>query len=215
MLKVHHLGVSQSDKVVWLCEELGLDYELVFYDRDPVTRLAPAAYKALHPAGTAPIIQDGDVTLAESAAVFEYILGRYGDKHEGGRLTVAPDAPNYADYLYWFHYAAGTVQPAMLVEIIIAMLGIDRLAVAALTARGDNAWTSMEERLGKVPYLAGDAFTAADMMNFFTLTTGRLFVAKDLAPYPNIRAYIQRVLANTKAAAALAKADPGLDIPFT
>ena len=210
MLTVHHLGVSQSDKVVWLCEELDLDYRLEFYERDPVTRLAPAAYKALHPAGTAPTIQDGDVTLAESAAVFEYILGKYGK----GRLTVAADAPNYADYLYWFHYAAGTVQPAMLVEIIVAMLGVDRTQVAALTARGDNAWTSLEARLGEVPYLAGDAFTAADMMNFFTLTTGRLFVPKDLAPFPNIRAYIQRVLDTTKARAALAKADPGLDIPF-
>lgn len=211
MLTVHHLGISQSDKVVWLCEELGLDYELKFYERDPVTRLAPAEYKALHPAGTAPTIQDGAVTLAESAAVFEYILGKYGN----GRLTVAPDAPNYADYLYWFHYAAGTVQPAMLVEIIVAMLGVDRAQVAALTARGDNAWTSLEERLGKVPFLAGEAFTAADMMNFFTLTTGRLFVPKDLSAFPNIRAYIQRVLDQTKARAALAKADPGLEIPFT
>lgn len=210
MLTVHHLGVSQSDKVVWLCEELELDYKLVFYDRDPVTRLAPEAYKALHPAGTAPTIQDGAVTLAESAAVFEYILGKYGN----GRLTVAPDQPNYADYLYWFHYAAGTVQPAMLVEIIIQILGVDRAQVAMLTARGDNAWTSLEKRLGEVPYLAGDAFTAADMMNFFTLTTGRLFVAKDLADFPNIRAYITRVLDNTKARAALAKADPGLEIPF-
>lgn len=210
MLIVHHLGVSQSDKVVWLCEELGLDYELKFYARDSVTRLAPAEYKALHPAGTAPTIQDGDVTLAESAAVFEYILGKYG----AGRLTVAPDAPNYADYLYWFHYAAGTVQPAMLVEIIIAMLGVDRAQVAALTARGDTAWASLEERLGKVPYLAGEQFTVADMMNFFTLTTGRLFVPKDLSSFPNIRAYIQRVLDTTKARAALAKADPGLEIPF-
>ena len=78
MLTVHHLGVSQSERIVWLCEELGVPYELKLYDRDPVTRLAPPQYKSLHPVGTAPIITDGDVVLPESGAIIEYIIGKYG-----------------------------------------------------------------------------------------------------------------------------------------
>ena len=82
MLTVHHLGISQSDRAVWLCEELEIPYALQRYERDPVTRAAPPAYKALHPAGTAPVITDGDIALGESGAVLDYIIGRYGD----GRL---------------------------------------------------------------------------------------------------------------------------------
>ena len=84
MLIVHHLGISQSERIVWLCEELGIPYELKRYDRDAATRLAPAAYKALHPMGTAPIITDGSVVLAESGAIMAYIIGKYGH----GRLAV-------------------------------------------------------------------------------------------------------------------------------
>ena len=102
MLTVHHLGVSQSERIVWLCEELGIDYVLKRYDRvPPGLRPAPPEYKALHPLGTAPIITDGDVVLPESGAIMEYIIGKYG----AGRLAVGPDAPNFADYLFWFHFA--------------------------------------------------------------------------------------------------------------
>src|SRR5665213_1275726 len=103
MLTVHHLGKSQSERIVWLCEELGIPYELKNYARDKVTMLAPADYKALHPIGAAPVITDGDVVLAESGAVVEYILARYGK----GRLTLAADHPDFAPFLYWFHFANG------------------------------------------------------------------------------------------------------------
>ena len=99
MLTIHHLGVSQSDRIVWLMEELGLPYELKWYDRGP-DGLLPPEYLALHPAATAPVIADGERVLAESAAIVEYISHRYG----GGRLSVAPDRPNYPDYLYWMHF---------------------------------------------------------------------------------------------------------------
>jgi len=95
-LKVHHLTVSQSERVVWLCEELGIDYELIVHERAPI--FAPQELKALHPTGAAPVIQDGDVTIAESAACVEYIC----QKHGGGRFIVKPTEKNYADYLYWF-----------------------------------------------------------------------------------------------------------------
>ena len=92
ILTVHHLGKSQSERIVWLCEELGLPYELRIHDRDPVTRLAQADYKALHPIGSAPVIRDGDVVLAESGAIVEYIAAKYGK----GRLVLLPDHPDYA-----------------------------------------------------------------------------------------------------------------------
>ena len=92
MLTVHHLGKSQSERIVWLCEELGIPYDLKLYDRDPVTRLAPPEYKALHPLGAAPVITDGDVVLAESGAIIEYIVAKYGN----GRLVLAADHPDFA-----------------------------------------------------------------------------------------------------------------------
>ena len=107
MLTVHHLGVSQSDRIVWLCEELGIPYELVRYERDPATKLAPPEYRALHPIGTAPVITDGDLTLGESGAIIEYVIRKYGN----GRLALGPESPHFADYLYWFHFANGSMMP--------------------------------------------------------------------------------------------------------
>jgi len=97
MLTVHPLRRSQSERIVWLCEELRLDYTLKCYVRDPATMLAPAEYRALHPMGTAPVITDGDVMLAESGAIVEYIIARYGD----GRLAIPPAHPEFSQYLFW------------------------------------------------------------------------------------------------------------------
>ena len=110
MLTVHHLGISQSDRIVWLCEELDIPYDLVRYDRDPVTRLAPAAYKALHPSGTAPVITDDGLTLAESGAIIDYVVARHG----GGRLTLNADHADFARFLYWYHFANGSLMPCMM-----------------------------------------------------------------------------------------------------
>src|SRR5689334_17661004 len=107
MLTVHHLGKSQSERIVWLCEELGIEYELKRYPRSPV--LAPPEYKALHPIGAAPVITDGDLVLAESGAIVEYILSRYAN----GRLALTYSHPDFAQYLYWFHFANGTLQSSM------------------------------------------------------------------------------------------------------
>lgn len=208
MLTVHHLGISQSDRIVWLCEELGIPYELKRYERDPVTRLAPAEYKALHPFGTAPVITDGDLVLGESGAIIEYIIRTYGD----GRLALGPSDPGYTDYLHWFHFANGSMMPAGMVELIVGMIGGDRPAdvTRALVARSDIAHAMVEKRLGEAPYFAGDAFTAADIIMLFPLTTMRLFVPRDLTPYPNIRAYLQRIGERPAYRTAMAKADPDL-----
>ena len=208
MLTVHHLGISQSDRIVWLCEELEIPYKFVHYDRDPVTRMAPPAYKALHPSGTAPIITDGDLVLPESGAIIEYII----HKHGGGRLAVAPSAPNYPDYLFWYHYANASMMPGQLIGVIVTMVGAieDNDTVRALKARGDTGYKLVEERLGKVPYFAGNEFTAADIIMFFPLTTFRLHSPRDLTPYPNIRAYLQRIGGRPAYKRAMAKADPDM-----
>ncbi|WP_156678772.1 glutathione S-transferase family protein [Sphingomonas profundi] len=207
MLTVHHLGISQSDRIVWLCEELEIPYDLVRYDRDPVTRLAPAEYKALHPFGTAPVIVDGDLVLGESGAIIEYIVGRYGE----WRLAPRADDPDFADYLYWFHFANASMMPAAMIDIVIGMIGgTAEGVVAALRARGDRAFAMVEQRLGEVDYFAGDRFTAADIIMLFPLTTMRAFVPRDLSPYPNILAYLQRIGARPAYQRAMTKADPEL-----
>ena len=207
MLTVHHLGVSQSDRIVWLCEELGIPYELKIYDRDPVTRLAPAEYKALHPSETAPVVTDGDITLAESGAIVEYILAKYG----AGRLAVAPDSPDYPTYLYWLHYANGSFMPAGMVDLVLGVLGLrDQESVQPLRARADRGYAVAEKRLGEAVWFAGDTFTAADIMMLFPLTTMRVFAPRDLALYPNIRAYLARIGERPAYQRACRKADPDL-----
>jgi glutathione S-transferase len=209
MLTVHHLGISQSDRVVWLCEELGLSYELKRYERDPVTRAAPPEYKALHPAGTAPVITDGDLVLGESGAILDYIIGRYGD----GRLAVRADQPNFADYLYWFHFANGSMMPSALIELVITMVTgrPDAPGTEQLRARGDLAFAMVERRLGEAQYYAGDEFTAADIMMLYPLTSMRRPVPRDISSYPHLRAYLQRIGARPAFQRAMAKADPGLE----
>jgi glutathione S-transferase len=208
MLTVHHLGVSQSERIVWLCEELGIPYELKLYKRDAVTRLAPPKYKALHPFGTAPVITDGDLVLGESGAIIDYIIAKYG----GGRLALKPDNPDFDEYLYWFHFANGSMMPAGMADLIINILGVPAEGdiPKALRARGDRAWTMLERRLGVANYLAGTEFTAADIIMLFPLTTMRAFVPRDLSPYPNIRAYLKRIGERPAYQRAMKKGDPDM-----
>ena len=212
MLTVHHLATSQSDRIVWLCEELGIAYDLKRYERDSVTRLAPAEYRALHPIGTAPVVTDGDLVLGEFAAIIDYIIHRYGQ----GRLAIAPGDAGYSDYLFWFHFANGSFMPAAMMGLVAGMVAAGgSAAVGALTERLDRAWDMVEARLGESPYLAGAEFTAADIMTLFPLTTMRLFAPRDIAGYPNVAAYLQRIGARDAFQRAMAKADPGFVVPLT
>jgi glutathione S-transferase len=208
MLIVHHLGVSQSERIVWLCEELELPYELKVYDRDPVTRLAPADYKALHPIETAPVITDGPVVLGETGAIVDYILARYGE----GRLAVAPDAPNFADYLFWLHFANGSLVPSEMSAWLGSLFagGQPNALAEVVGSRATRAWRLVETRLGDVPYLAGEAFTAADIVSVFGLTTMRAFTGRTLDDYPNVRAYLARIGERPAYRRAMAKGDPAL-----
>lgn len=205
MLTVHHLGISQSDRVVWLCEELGIPYDLVCYERDPVTRLAPAAYKALHSSGTAPVITDGGLALAETGAIVDYIVAKHGN----GRLTLPVDHPAFADFLYWYHVGNGSLMPAMM------MLMGDGEMVSIMRQRVDRNLAALESRLAEgYVWLAGDDFTVADIMILFPLTTMRAFVPLDLSPYPNICAYVRRVVDRPAFQRAKSKADPELVLPM-
>ncbi|MBL0899348.1 MAG: glutathione S-transferase family protein [Reyranella sp.] len=209
MLTVHHLGKSQSERIVWLCEELGLPYELKVHDRDPKTRLAQADYKALHPIGAAPVIRDGDVVLAESGAIVEYITAKYGK----GRLVLPPDHPDYAQFVYWPHFANGPLQPAMGRNMILGRLDLpaDNPVLRAMKGRLDLALGLVEQRLAQAEWFSGKDFTIADVMIVFSLTTMRLFLPLDLTPYPAILAYLQRVGKRDAYRRAMAKGDPGME----
>ncbi|UGY18951.1 glutathione S-transferase family protein [Bradyrhizobium septentrionale] len=213
MLTVHHLGKSQSERIIWLCEELEIAYELKCYARDPVTMLAPADYKALHPIGTAPVITDGDLVLAESGAVVEYITAKYGN----GRLTLTSDHPDLAQFLYWFHFANGTLQAQMGRSMILNRLNLaaDNPMLVATKARVDRSFDLIEARVGGARYLAGDEFTTADIMIGFSLTTMRYFLPYDLGRRPNIRDYLGRIAARPAYQRAMQKGDPGMALLLT
>jgi len=208
MITVYHLGVSQSERIVWLCEELAVPYTLLRFDRDPATRMAPAQYKALHPMGVAPVIRDGDLVMAESGAIAEYIIQKYAD----GRLSVGPRQKNFADYLFWFHFANGTLMPSEMGSMIAAALQLaaDNPIIGMLNKRSELAFSMIEKRLGETAYFAGDEFTAADIMMLFPLSTMRAFVPRHLTSMPHLRAYLTRIGERPAYRRAMAKGDPGM-----
>ena len=207
VLTVHHLVRSQSERIVWLCEELGLDYELKVYDRCPI--LAPPELKKLHPSGTAPIITDGDVTLGESGAITEYLLVKYGK----GKLVVAPDNKDYATYLFWLYFANGTLQLSVSRNMFLRMAQVpaDNQIMVSATSRREHAVSLINERLKDNDWLAGSQFTAADVMSVVSLTTMRLYMPYSLEPYPNVISYLKRVGTREGYKRAMAKGDPGLE----
>lgn len=214
VLTVHHLQVSQSDRIVWLCEELGIPYDLKLYQRAPL--LSPPEYTALHPIGAAPVITDdgdGDVTitLAESEACVEYIINIHG----GGRLTVKPGEKGYAEYLYWLHFANGTLQPAIGRAFTLQLAGIpaDNETRKRFEAKNAQCLALIDKRLGETgAWLAGERFTAADVMMVFSFTTMRKFFAYDLGIYENILGYLQRVAKREGYQRAMKKGDPEMDV---
>ena len=213
MITVYHLGVSQSERIVWLCEELAIPYTLRRYDRDSTTRLAPADYKSLHPMGIAPVITDVDLVLGESGAIIEYLIAKYGN----GRLAVGPDRPSFADHLFWFHFANGTMMPSEMGDLISATLGLEEgnPILVMLRDRSERAFALVESRLGDLPYFAGNEFTAADIMMLFPLSTMRAFTRRDLSRLPHVRAYLQRIGERPAYQRAMAKGDPGMSPMLT
>ena len=205
MLTVHHLRISQSERIVWLCEELGLDYELKLYDRRADNRLAPDEYKALHPMGIAPVITDGDLVLGESGAICEYIDRKYG----GCRLSPGVDDPDFADHLFWFHFSNATFMTNNMMALAANAAGASELP-PFVADRGGKAWKMAEARVGEAPFFGGRNLTTADIMMGFNLTTSRLFGGTSLEPFPNIAAWARRISERPAYQRAMAKAEPGM-----
>jgi glutathione S-transferase len=190
MITLYQLSTSRSERIVWLMEELGLEYRLERLQREP-TGAAPDALKAIHPLGKAPVIRDGETVLAESGAIVDYIVHRHGS----GRLAVAPPAAAYARYLYWLHFAEGSLMSLLLIALVIGRVpgGRESPAGTRVLARMQTMLAYVDAELGDGPWFAGAEFTAADVMMTFPFTTMRLFLDYDLAPFPNIVAYLARV----------------------
>lgn len=177
-----------------------LPYELKRYDRAP-TGAAPSEYKALHPFGTAPVITDGDFALGESGAIIEYVCHRYAD----GRLTRGPEHPDYADYLYWLHFANGSMVASVMMAYATKMAG-----GPAVSERTDRCYRVAEWRLASAPYFAGADFSAADIMMGYPLMSVPQTLGHDLTPYASINAYLERIRARPAYRRARAKAEPDL-----
>lgn len=188
MITIHHLGVSQSDRIVWLMEELGLPYRLKWYDRGP-DGLAPPEYLALHPAATAPVIEDGSLVLAESAAICEYVSQRYG----AGKLSVAVSQPNYPDYLYFMHWN-NNVQGMFFSKLAAGAAKSDGGPIAGvLKRREDGYYRMLEQQLAKNEFVAGPELTCADIMVTFNLTSLSRFGGRTIDDLPNVQAYVGRI----------------------
>lgn len=212
MITIHHLGVSQSDRVVWLMEELNLPYELKWYDRG-ADFLAPPEYRALHPAGTAPIITDGDLVMAESTAIVEYISQRHG----GGRLSVPPASPDYPHYLFWMQFN-NNLQSTLFIKLTFQTTGTtpsaDNPMMATTQRREDGIYRALEQRLGESAYLGGPQFSCADIMSMFNLTSLAMLGARAIDDsLPNTLAYVQRISARPAYQKAMSIAGPAASRP--
>lgn len=205
MIVIHHLGVSQSERIVWLMEELGLPYRLKWYKRKE-NRLAPDEYLALHPAATAPVIEDGDLVLAESGAIVEYICHRYA----GGKLTVRPEQSNYPEYLYWMHFNNNILGLFSTKAALRAGAhGPEAARIRELVKRREERYFKLlDKTLGASTYLAGPEFTCADVMVMFQLTTIRLFGGRKIDDLPNAMAYVRRIESRPAYIRAMAIAGP-------
>jgi glutathione S-transferase len=155
------------------------------------------------------VIQDGDITLAESAACMEYIINKYGN----GKLIVPPSAPNYAEYLYWWYWCGINLQPRISINMIVSWssLGPEDNTVKLSEQRLKVGLQLLEDRLGKSTWLAGEEFTIADIMPVFSLTTGRLFYSYSLKDYPKILSWLKKISERQAFKTASEKGDPGFE----
>ena len=218
MITVHHLEDSRSQRVLWLLEELGVEYEIKLYKRDPKTMLGPDSLKRIHPLGKSPVVEDGERRIAESGAIMEYLVSQYGD----GRLIPVEGSDERLAYSYWLHYAEGSLMPMMLLKLIF-----DRLAhppmplvmrpAAALIALGvkgkfitprlKDQLDFIEGELAKSTWFAGDEFTAADIQMSFPLeaAVARGAIGEDR---PHIRKFVTRIHSRPAYKRALKRGGP-------
>jgi len=218
MLTVHHLNNSRSQRVLWLLEELGVPYEIVRYERDPKTMLAPGALKRIHPLGKSPVITDDGQTIAETGAIVEYVLGRYGD----GRLMPLRGMPDHLRYTYWLHYAEGSAMPPLLLKLIFSKLAkqrapffvrpilkqvssrVQQMLVDPQLATHIGFW---ESELGKHTWFAGETFTAADIQMSFPVEAATIR-APFGGKYPKLQSFLERIHSRPAYKRALERGGP-------
>jgi glutathione S-transferase len=192
MITIYHLSTSRSERVIWLMEELGLQYKLERFAREP-NMLAPAALRAVHPMGKSPTIRDGDLVLIESGAILEYIIHR----HANGRLAVPVSSLDYPRYIQWMHFAEGSAMTQLLLHLFLGGMipGVDQSSpmVAMLKDRSTAMLRYIDDELRERPYFAGDSFTAADIMMTYALGMASGFLNTDMSQYTNIKRYLDRI----------------------
>lgn len=219
MLTVHHLNNSRSQRVLWLLEELALPYEIVHYQRDPQTMLAPASLRAVHPLGKSPVVTTDDgITLAESGAIVETLIERYGN----GRLAPAAGTPEAIRYRYWLHFAEGTAMSPLLLKLVFDRIETSKMpffakpVAKAIAAKAKSAFilpniashlNFMEAELGKSEWFAGDAFTGADIQMSFPVEASQARGGLD-AKRPKLMAYLERIHARPAYKRALERGGP-------
>jgi len=203
MIIVHHLNNSRSQRILWMLEELGLNYEITHYQRDKETNLAPDTLKEIHPLGKSPVLVDGDVTLAESGAIIEYLADTYG----ADRWKPKAGTPEALRYLEWMHYSEGSAMMPLLLGLYVGRLG-DAGAPLLPRIMGEttNHFSYMNEALADQDWFAGDAITACDVQMSFPLEArqGRGL----LAEYPNLMGFLERVQARPAYKKALERGGP-------
>ena len=211
MITVHHLNNSRSQRILWMLEELGLEYDIKYYERDPKTMLAPASLRQVHPLGKSPVITDGELTLAESGAIIWYLVDKYGK----GRFAPSPDTPERLRYTYWLHYAEGSAMPPLLLRLVfdrieqepllffikpIAKLISSRTKSSFITPQIAQHFDYLEAELGKNLWFVGDEFTAADVQMSFPIEMAGIDASR-----PKLTAYLQSIHARPAYQQALAR----------
>jgi glutathione S-transferase len=217
-ITVHHLNNSRSQRVLWLLEELGQDYEVKRYERDPETMRAPAELREIHPLGKSPIVTDGDLVLAETGAIVEYLVDKYG----GGKLAPAPGTPERLRYTYWLHYAEGSAMSPLLLKLIFGRMETAPAPffirpIARAIARKVQATVVdpqlklhldyLEGELANAPWFVGDDFTAADIMMSFPLEGAASRAGLD-ASRPKLMDFLKRIHARPAYKQALERGGP-------
>jgi glutathione S-transferase len=215
VIVVHHLNNSRSQRILWLLEELGLPYEVRRYQRDAKTMLAPPELRAVHPLGKSPVISDGEVTLAESGAIVEYLASRYGN----GSLVPKANTPEHLRYIYWMHFAEGSMMPPLLLKLIFdrvekgPMPFFVRPVARKISQTAKNAMVLpnlqrildyTESELGQREWFAGPAFSAADIQMSFPMEAAAARGGLD-AGRPKLWGFLQKIHARPAYQRALEK----------
>ncbi|CBX98216.1 hypothetical protein IAQ61_010312 [Plenodomus lingam] len=216
VLTIHHLGLSQSERILLLLEEMAIPYTLTKHTRDPT--MAPASLKQLpgNLTGQAPLMQDPDtgITLVESGAICDYILAKY--KHEAKtKMSREYGEQGYADYVYFFHFANATLQPVMGQVMLLGLVKApqDHVMVRYATNNMHQSLQILDDHLGHKKWLAGDDFTAADCMMIYSLTTKRYYgPLVSYAKYPNMVRYLKDVGERPAYKRAMEKGDPEMQV---